>query len=259
MKIQQIFFSLLTALLLNVSFVVSAQEKSYPEPVQNLLQRGVDVVAEFEAPSGLTGYAAEASGRPLILYVTADKKHVLVGQMLDAKGNNLSDEKVQQLITAPKSKKAWPQLAASNWVLDGEKDAPVVVYTFTDPNCPYCYRFREQADPWIKSGQVQLRHVVVGILREDSVAKAATILGAKNASEYLQKHHNAFNNGGIKPEQELMAKGREKLAANNQLMRDLGLTATPTTFYKTKKGGVSMAQGLPKAEEMIKVMGSKAP
>lgn len=259
MKTKQTIIHALLMLLLSFSLSVQGQEKAYPAPVQNLLQRGVEVVAEFDAPGGLKGYAAEASGRPLVLYVTGDNKHVIVGQMLDSQGNNLSDEKVQQLITAPKSKKAWPQLEASSWVLDGDKNAPVIVYTFTDPNCPYCYRFREQAEPWIKAGKVQLRHVVVGILREDSVSKAATILGAKDSSQYLQKHHDAFKNGGITPEQALMAKGREKLAANNQLMRDLGLTATPTTFYKTAQGAVTMAQGLPSPEAMVNVMGSKAP
>jgi thiol:disulfide interchange protein DsbG len=40
--------------------------------------------------------------------------------------------------------------------------------------------FWEQARPWVKAGKVQLRHIMVGIIREDSPGKSAALLAAKD-------------------------------------------------------------------------------
>ncbi len=47
------------------------------------------------------------------------------------------------------SAKMWAKLEASAWVRDGKADAPRVVYTFSDANCPYCHNFWEAARPWV--------------------------------------------------------------------------------------------------------------
>src|SRR3546814_5178612 len=54
-----------------------------------------------------------------------------------------------------------------------------------DANCPYCNAFWEAARPWVDSGKVQLRHILVGIIKDDSPAKAAAILGAPDRSAAL--------------------------------------------------------------------------
>ena len=52
-----------------------------------------------------------------------------------------------------------------------KKDAPGTVYVFTDPNCPYCSKFWADARPWVDSGAVVLRHVMVGILTPTSAGR----------------------------------------------------------------------------------------
>ncbi len=42
----------------------------------------------------------------------------------------------------------WQRMEQSHWLLDGKKDAPVIVYVFADPFCPYCKQFWQQARPW---------------------------------------------------------------------------------------------------------------
>ncbi len=53
---------------------------------------------------------------------------------------------------------------------DGKDNAPKIIYMFSDPNCPYCNRFWQLARPWVDSGKVQIRHIMVGILSHDSPA-----------------------------------------------------------------------------------------
>jgi thiol:disulfide interchange protein DsbG len=248
----------LAAATLGASGFAFAQ-KSYPPAVQLLIDRGVSIADSFEAPGGLTGYAGDMQGRPVAFYLTPDGDHIIVGPMLNASGDNLTEPKIQELVQGPLNQKAWAQMEKSAWVLDGSADAPVTVYTFTDPNCPYCHRFRQAAEPWINAGQVQLRHVMVGILRADSLSKAATILGSDDPQAALRNNQQSYNNGGIEVDRELVSANNKRITANNRLMGELGLSATPSTYYKDENGQIQMQQGLPLPEDMPAVMGSARP
>ncbi len=45
--------------------------------------------------------------------------------------------------------------------------------------------------------------------------------------------------------------------ANDRLMQDLGLQATPSTLYKDGEGNVKMVQGLPNPQALQRMMGPK--
>src|SRR5690606_4457408 len=109
----------------------------------------------------------------------------IIGTRVDAQGRNMDEDTLNELVVKPMQEQAWQALEESDWVLDGRADAPRVVYVFSDPNCPYCNRFWETARPWVDAGKVQLRHILVGVIREDSPGKAAAILSAKDPSAAL--------------------------------------------------------------------------
>jgi len=245
------------AVLSTTLFAMAAQAQNYPPAIQQLEQQGVQVVDSFAAPGGMTGYVGEMQGRALAFYLTPDGDHVIVGTLLDETGNNLSSASIDELVTGPKFAEAWPQLEASNWVRDGAEDAETVVYTFTDPNCPYCHRFRQQAAAWIDAGKVQLRHIMVGILREDSLTKAATILGSDNPEAILREHQSTYEQGGIEVDRQKVSAAHMEVKANNQLMQQLGLQATPSTLYRDGDGNVKMVQGLPNPQALERMMGPR--
>lgn len=234
-------------------------DDKYPQAVQHLVERGVTITGQFDAPSDMTGYVGEMQGQPVAFYLTSDRQHVVIGPMLTADGENLTDPKVQELVLGPKNEQAWADLEKASWVRDGDADAPVVVYTFTDPNCPYCHRFRQSAEPWIAAGRVQLRHVLVGILKQDSLPKAATILGADDPQQALGYNQSHYGEGGVEVNREIVSKHAAKVQENNRLMSRLGLSATPSTYYRTADGGIRMKQGAPRPEEMEAIMGSPQP
>ncbi|MGO2136872.1 thiol:disulfide interchange protein DsbG [Marinobacter sp.] len=252
--------SLLTAAMVasSLSLPAFAQEQ-YVDAVQHLIDRGVTVTASFDAPGGMTGYVGEMQGRPIAFYLTPNKEHVVVGTMLNADGENLTEPKVQELVQGPQNEKAWNTLEKANWVRDGDANAPVIVYTFTDPNCPYCHRFRQSAEPWIDAGEVQLRHVMVGILKPDSLPKAATILGSDNPRDALKENQQNHDNGGISVDRTIVSANAKLVRKNNQLMSSLGLSATPSTYYRDGDGNIQMKQGAARPGEMPAIMGSSKP
>lgn len=133
-----------------------------PAALQALEKQGVTIVGTFPAPGGLTAWAAYAGQRPVALYEAPDGKHVIAGTMFDAQGKEVAEDALEKAVRGPMSGAVWKQLGASHWIQDGKKDAPRTVYVFTDPNCPYCNKFWSDARPWVDSGKVVLRHVMVG-------------------------------------------------------------------------------------------------
>jgi thiol:disulfide interchange protein DsbG len=228
-----------------------------PDPIKALEAKGATIKGSFDAPGGLKGYAAEYQKQGMALYLTPDGKHVLAGNLFDEKGQDLSEAPLQKLVYEPMTKAMWSQMETSTWIADGAKSAPKVIYLFSDANCPYCNMFWEQARPWVKSGKVQLRHIMVGVIREDSAAKAATLLSDANPEVALQKHEQAGKSSTLKALGNIPKDIQAKLDANMKLMEDMGLSATPSIFYKDENGNVQQQQGAPRPEVLAKMMGPK--
>lgn len=239
--------------------VSNAADTELPPPVTALSAQGLEIVEKFEAPAGLTGYAATVQGRPIAIYLTQDGQHAIVGTLVDAHGKNMTAELLQRIISGPQGEKAWKQLESAAWVRDGSKDADTIIYEFTDPNCPYCHKFWRQARPWVEAGKVQIRHVMVGILKADSAPKAATILAADDPAAALARAERDFDQGGIQVAKDIPDSARQKVAANNKLMQALGYFATPTILYKKDNGKVGVKQGLPRSGEVEKILGGPKP
>jgi len=244
----------LAAMLLQAP-VLQAEE--LPAPIKSIEAKGAKIIGSFDAPDGLRGYAAQYQNRGMALYLTADGQHVIAGNLYDADGKDLSQAPLQKLVYAPMAKQVWGQMEKSNWIADGKADAPRVVYLFSDPNCPYCNMFWEQARPWVESGKVQLRHIMVGIIREDSAAKAAALFTANDPQGALHDHEKAGKGSSLKPLDAIPAPIQAKLDANMKLMADLELSATPAIFYLDENGDLQQQQGAPSANKLVKILGPK--
>ncbi|WP_426140821.1 thiol:disulfide interchange protein DsbG [Pseudomonas sp. DWP3-1-2] len=233
------------------------QAQELPAPIKALEAKGARIIGSFDAPDGLRGYAAEYQKQAIALYLTGDGKHVLAGNLYDAQGKDLSEAPLQKLVYEPMAKELWSGLEKSTWIADGSADAPKVVYLFSDANCPYCNMFWQQARPWVKAGKVQLRHIMVGIIREDSAAKAAALLVDKDPQAALKTHEQAGKSSQLKPLSDVPKDIQTRLDANLKMMTDLGLSATPSIFYLDAQGQLQQQQGAPQTAQLEKILGPK--
>ncbi|KAA1173289.1 thiol:disulfide interchange protein DsbG [Marinobacter salinexigens] len=243
--------------LISAAFLFSATAHAsggHSEIIRQVTDRGLKVVSSFKAVDGMTGYVLDSKGSPVTIYVTRDGEHAFVGTLIDKNGANLSTPKVQELFIDAKNQQAWSRLEDSHWIQDGDPNAETVLHAFVDPNCPYCHRFRTAASPWINAGKVQIRHIVVGVLAHDSVAKASTILGSKKPHGALIKNFETFRSGGIVPVNDASERGKSGVEPNNRLMSELGVSATPGIYYKDANGNVNMRLGLPPESEFQQIM-----
>jgi thiol:disulfide interchange protein DsbG len=232
---------------------LAADEGGYPPAVKALADRGLTIESQFEAPGGLTGYAARAGGREVVFYATPDGENVVVGTMIDARGNNLTRSHMAKHMPAPDLSADWAKLEEADWVAVGAEDPERVVYMFTDPNCPYCNSIWKATKPYYDNG-LQVRHIMVGILRQSSMAKAAAILGADDPAAALRRHEESYeDDGGIAPAEDVSGEVEAQLKANNQLMRELGVNGTPAIFYKDGEGTVKSANGMPSLDRLAQI------
>lgn len=234
----------------------SASGKDVPAVVGTLQKQGLSNLQEFDAGAGLRGYVGLAGRQAITVYVLPDG-NAIVGTRVDEAGNSLDADKLVELASGPMTEQTWAQLEDATWVRDGDADAPRVVYTFTDTNCPFCHRFWEAARPWVDAGKVQLRHVMVGVIAADSAPKAAAILGADDPGAALQENELAFDDGGITPAADVPAAVAKDLEANQALMVELGFRGTPGIVYEDEDGRLQTVAGMPQGDALSAVMGPR--
>jgi len=227
-----------------------------PPALQALEDQGLTVMQEFKVGGGLRAFAAAAGDRPVAVYVTGDGS-AIVGTRVNAKGEAVDDAVLGKLVVKSVSDKAWSQLESAKWVRDGNASAPRVVYVFTDANCPYCHRFWEASRPWVDAGKVQLRHIMVGVIREDSPAKAAAILDAADPSAALAENEKKHNRGGIAPAKSVPAGVQKMLDDNQMLMMTMGFRGTPGIVVRDGDGMLKKLKGMPQQDALADVLGPR--
>jgi len=245
------------SLTLIASTSVQAAEATLPAPIAALQKQGFELKGEFKAPGNLQGYAMQYQGQGTTVYLTPDKQHAIMGNLVDATGKNLSDEQVEKWVYAPMAKEMWQKLEKNHWIAAGKADAPHIVYAFADPYCPYCTQFWQKAQPWLKSGKVQLRVLMVGMLRPDSAQKAAAIMMAKDPTKTLADYENSRGKMALKAPTAITPQITEALKNNLSLMDELGGSATPAIYYLNKEGRLQQHQGMPDDEALQAIMGDK--
>lgn len=252
-KISAVSVSL--ALLFNAT--AFAADGKLPAPIEALEKQGFEIKGEFKAPGELQGYAMQYQGQGTTVYLTPDKQHAIMGNLVDAAGKNLSDAEVEKFVYAPMAKEMWQNLEKHRWIAAGNAKAPRIVYVFADPYCPYCTQFWEQAQPWLKSGKVQLRVLLVGMLRPDSGQKAAAILMSKDPAKTLADYENSKGKLALQKPDKIDPAIGEALKDNLTLMDDLGGNATPSIYYLNAEGRLQQHQGMPDAETLNTILGDK--
>ncbi|MCG8274295.1 thiol:disulfide interchange protein DsbG [Aquamicrobium sp. NLF2-7] len=225
-------------------------------PVLDALKaQGLTIHGPLDVPGGLDAFAASAGTQALAVYVMPDSGYALIGTLIDEAGNPVADEELRRIVSEPLEQGAWDSLEAAGWVGDGRPDAERIVYVFTDANCPFCNQLWTSARPWVEAGMVQLRHVMVGVIRADSAAKAAAILEAEDPEAALAFNEVHHSEGGIVPLETISDESNARLNANVELMRQLGFGGTPGLIAKSDDGSLKFQSGVPRGAALEELFG----
>ncbi|HGM6729068.1 TPA: thiol:disulfide interchange protein DsbG [Stenotrophomonas maltophilia] len=235
-----------------------AAEPQEPKVLRAISSQGVEVVDEFPAGAGagVRAYAGSASGNPLAIYVLNDGT-AIVGTRIGSDGKVLDQDTLTRLVAEPAAKSTMAKLEQSSWIQDGSKTAPKVIYVFTDANCPYCHQFWQATRPWVDAGKVQLRHIMVGVIREDSAGKAAFIMSAQDPAAAFRQNESAGPRGSAKALASIPPRIKQELALNEQLMTSLGFQGTPAIISLVPGGGLQKINGMPRGDALAGLLGPR--
>ncbi len=134
-------------------------------------------------------------------------------------------------------------LRDARWVTDGH--SPRAMYVFFDPNCPYCHYLYDVSQPFVRTGQVEMHWIPLGLLVSSSEGKAAAILEAKDRPAALAKNENGYRHpggGGIVP---IRPSGTTEaaLARNMFLFRQIGPDVVPLIMWRYRNGRIGVHVG----------------
>jgi thiol:disulfide interchange protein DsbG len=244
------------ALLLTLApFLATAEE--LPAPVKAIEKQGITIIKSFDAPGGMKGYLGKYQDMGVTIYLTPDGKHAISGYMYDEKGANLSEQLIQKDIYAPAGRELWQKMEKASWILDGKKTASRVIYVFADPFCPYCKQFWQQARPWVESGKVQLRTLMVGVIKPESPATAAAIMTSKDPAKTWHDYEQSGGKLKLDVPSSVAPAQMQILNDNQKIMDELGANATPAIYYLNDDNTLQQVVGLPDAENLKAMMGEK--
>lgn len=226
-----------------------------PPPIAVAVGGGLKLESTFKAPGGMTGWVLSSGvGQNMVVYTPADGSVAIAGNMVDAKGANLTKEHLSEYAPKPDFDKLWSEAEKSTWVAEGAEGKAVksTIYVFEDANCSFCHLAWKALQPYQKAG-LQVRWIPVAFLSPSSFDKAAAVLGDKDPSEAFSKRHENFKaQGAVAPASPAL---RAKIDANNKLMQAWGFRGTPTFVYKDRNGKVLTSNGMPSMGQLAAITG----
>ncbi|PNE59722.1 thiol:disulfide interchange protein DsbG [Paraburkholderia fungorum] len=218
------------------------------------------VVGTFDAPGGFKGWLV-MEGHPFaakVVFTTPDKKYLLIGDLVGPDRFDLTERYTEELVKRPLLEHAWPDIERAAAVREGASSPKAVIYAFADPNCIYCHLLWKALQPYEAAG-LQVRWILIGLIKQDSFGKAAAMLEAKDPSAAMRRlqagYVEASESGAIQPVVGSSAT-QAALHANMDLFKRLQLYGTPAILYKDRVTGQPVArQGFPRLRDLSQITG----
>lgn len=225
---------------------------SLPPMLASLVAAGkLKVLSRFatEVP-GLTGYIVSNQGATQVVY--GENGYLFVGTLISPQGVDLTENyRGRYTPTADYGAVVSKLDSAGHLIAEGRTTAPLL-YVFADPNCIFCYHFYKMAEPLVAAGRLQIRWVIVGFLKSTSLARATTILSARDPRGALHEDEDRFDTaheaGGVTPTLAQDRTLQEVLQAHLAAMDAVGGIGTPTLLYRNAQGRWATEVGLPSNE-----------
>lgn len=221
------------------------------------------IIQEFNGIGNLKGFVVapvNGQGQNTIVYVDKNGKYLVSGNVIDAQGQNVTQNDFQKYVTDAMAPKVISAAAQTTWIGQGNPKAPHQAYVIVEPNCIACHMLHKALLPKIKSGQLYVRWIMVAFLKPDSEGKAAAILQAKDPAKAFDQDEIGFNekteSGSIQPAKNISNDTESKLKANMAFMQKYNFISTPVIIYQDKAHKAQIMNGFVPGKALDKLVNS---
>lgn len=223
----------------------------------------VVVEKQFKAIDNLEGFLVHFKNSPTnqaIIYADKKGRYMLMGDIVTAKGQNITIEQSHNMIHDPLVDEAFYNLKSTHWIYQGKKNAKHLISILIDPNSPLFPLQYNHVITYIDQGDLAVRWILVSYLKPFGDKRAAAILQAKDPVKALMINEKSYNykteTGGITPAKNVLPKTKKELEANWNFMQKYKFSGTPVIFMQTKAGKIYVMTGFLMDEMLENVIDS---
>ncbi|WP_163575342.1 thioredoxin fold domain-containing protein [Halomonas faecis] len=235
-----------------------------PKAIADLGIPDATVDKQFETGiEGINGYVVSVETDTNVLYTTEDGRHAFIGMILGEGGMNITQQHIEEHMGGlPQAQMPGQQpQAAGNSGFSAEEEAngfelmesvpfyaeegtgDKVLYVVYDTQCPFCTRMHDASREVLD--EVTIRWVPVGYLGEQSLVEAAGIVESDEPLALME----ALKRGEVS-DLTTTPGAMEIVSQNSQIVRQAGITSTPTTIYQDEDGTPRIRRGALTAEQI---------
>lgn len=242
--------------IIGILLASQAAARDLPAPIRALTAKGITIVGPLPAPPGFRGYIGKFSGQLTPVYLMPDGRHVTIGVIYDRHGRDLTHAAFRAALAPGPDPAVWPRLGRTHWIAEGAAHPRRIVYVFTDTECTYCHALWLAMQPYLRQGDVQVRHILVAVIAPLSRTRGAAVLAADDPAAAMRRHEQAFGHSPVKPLASVPEPIEAQFNVNLRLMNGLDAFATPTIVYRDASGRLHMSLGTPDPMTLRAILGS---
>lgn len=233
-----------------------------PKAIADLGIPDATVDKQFETGiEGINGYVVSVETDTNVLYTTEDGRHAFIGMILGEGGMNITQQHIEEHMGGlPQMLSQQGQAAGGSGFSPGEEangfelmeNVPFyaeegtgdkVLYVVYDTQCPFCSRMHDASREVLD--EVTIRWVPVGYMGEQSLVEAAGIVESDEPLALMEAlKRGEVSNLSTTPD------AMEIVSQNSQIVRQAGITSTPTTIYQDADGTPRIRRGALTAEQI---------
>lgn len=201
------------------------------------------VIKTFDTGIHLEAYILEDkkdSSKHTVTFTSEDGGVIVNGELLawdrnENKLTSLNQIYANYFTSTPEANKLYLDIKKyASYIQQGKDDAPHKFYAVVDPSCSYCNHLFEATQPAIKSGQLTVRWIPMGALR-NSPDIVKSIFNSKDPLQAFINFHDT------KSYDKNLIADNEKADNNLELSDDIH--GFPTILYKTPEGALKISGG----------------
>ncbi|MCS5931404.1 thiol:disulfide interchange protein DsbG [Klebsiella pneumoniae subsp. pneumoniae] len=149
-------------------------------------------------------------------------------------------------------------MASAHWLQDGRKGRPYRAVCLCRSLLSLLQAVLAAIPPWVEAGKVQIRTLLVGVIKPESPATAAAILASNDPAKTWHDYEQSNGKMALTIPKAIPPEKMKMLNVNQQLMDDLGANVTPAIYYMNKDNMLQQVVGLPDKEKLHIMMGEKS-
>ncbi len=153
----------------------------------------------------------DIQGYKNIFYLTADGEFMVMGGLMDKRGNFLTQNRVENLNRIVLK---WDEIDKSNFIKVTKGTGKPELIIYVDPYCPHCHRALE----WLNGKQNYTLYIGIFPLNPNSIETAKKAICAQNPVQALMKP-DSLKDAKLCPEAEGKLNAMIKFAQNKMKLR----------------------------------------